>query len=77
MTLLELSEQYRAEAAVLQERIRLLEGEVRRTSDEGERLSLQARIRVLSSMWRDTHDIAVLTEHYYERNHCRNAKYII
>lgn len=77
MTLLELSEQYRAEAAVLRERIRLLEEEARRTSDEGERLSLQSRVRILNAMWRDTHDIAVLTEHYYERNHCRNAKYII
>lgn len=77
MTLLELSEQYRAEAAVLRERIRLLEEEARRTSDEGERLSLQSRVRILNAMWRDTHDIAVLTEHYYERNHYRNAKYII
>ena len=77
MTLWELSKQYSAAAAALKERIRLLKTQAEETDSELERQSLLNRVRVLNAMWRETHDIAVLTEHYYERNYCRNAKYIL
>ena len=47
------------------------------TDSEAERQSLLARARILNTMRQETHEIAVLTEHYYERNYCRNAKYIL
>lgn len=77
MTLYQLSLEYSDGALALRERIRALERQAREETDESARLALSSRIRLLSSMWRDMRDIAVLTQHYYERGHCRNAKYII
>jgi len=77
MTLQELSKQYSAAAEALDERVRLLRAQAGRAGSEGERQALLDRIRVLNVMRRDTREIAVLTEHYYERNYCRNGKYIL
>lgn len=77
MTLYQLSMEYSEGARAIRERIRDLEARARAETDEPARLALNCRIRLLTSMWRDMRDIAVLTEHYYERGHCRNAKYII
>lgn len=75
MTLLELSTQYRTHATTLRERIALL---VRlEAKDEVERRLLETRVRILRTMWRETRDLAVLTERYYERGYCRNAKYTL
>ncbi len=77
MTLYELSMEYNASAEALRGRIRELRAQAAQTESESDCLLLQARIRALSAMLRDTREIAVLTEHYYERGYCRNAKYII
>lgn len=77
MTLWELSRQYGAAADALRERMGVLKAQAKQTESEAERQALLGRVRILNAMWRDTHEIAVLTEHYYERNHCRNAKYIL
>lgn len=77
MTLWELSRQYGAAADTLRDRIRLLKKQAEEADSESKRQSLLNRVRILNAMWRDTHEIAVLTEHYYERNYCRNAKYIL
>lgn len=77
MTLWELSRQYSAAADALRERMGILKARAKQTESEAERQALLGRVRILNAMWRDTHEIAVLTEHYYERNHCRNAKYIL
>lgn len=77
MTLWELSRQYSAAAEALRERIKLLKQQAQETDSEAERQSLLARARILNTMRQETHEIAVLTEHYYERNYCRNAKYIL
>ena len=77
MTLYELSGQYRIQADLLGERIRLLKRQELEEEDETERLRLHDRVRILTSMWRDTRDVAVLTEFYYERSRSRNGKYIL
>lgn len=77
MSLYQLSIEYSAGAQAIRERIRTLKAQAQEETDESARLALSGRIRLLSSMWRDMRDLAVLTEHYYERGHCRNAKYII
>ena len=77
MTLYELSAQYRAQAELIHERLCLERKLETETEDEAERSRLHDRIRILSAMWRDTRDIAVLTEYYYERSRGRNAKYIL
>lgn len=77
MTLQELSIQYSGGAALLQGRIRALEQQADQTRDAAALRELKDRVRMLTAMWRDMREIAVLTEHYYERGHCRNAKYIL
>lgn len=77
MTLWELSRQYSAAAEALRDRITLLKRQAQEADSEAERQSLLNRVRILNTMRQETHEIAVLTEHYYERNYCRNAKYIL
>ena len=38
---------------------------------------LELRIRILSAMWREARDLAVLTDRYYERGYRRNVRYTI
>lgn len=78
MTLLELSVQYHAQAEALRARIAALEG-APQAQDPGEAgaLLLQARVRMLRTMWREARDLAVLTARYYERGYRRNAKYTL
>ena len=77
MTLQELSTQYAAQAEVLHERLRQLRQQEADAPTEFDRIRIHDRVRILSAMWRDTRDIAVLTGHYYERSRSRNAKYIL
>ena len=77
MTLYELSMEYSASAAALRGRIGALRRLCEEAGDEGTRQRLQSRIRVLTAMWRETREIAVLTEHYYDRGYRRNGKYIV
>ena len=76
MTLMELSVEYRDHARALRGRIVELK-ERQNGVEEGERLSLEQRIKTLETMWREARDLAVLTERYYERGYRRNAKYTI
>lgn len=75
MTLQELSVEYRAHARALDFRICQLQAVLDRTEDEEERCLLAERIRMLSTMFREARELAVLTERYYERGYRRNVKY--
>jgi hypothetical protein len=77
MTLQELSAEYRDHALALELRIRQLEARVKRTGDFDERGRLEDRIRMLAAMLREARELAVLTEHYYDRGYHRSAKYKI
>ena len=77
MTLAELSVEYRAHAHALDLRICQLEYLLDRSEDPDQRCQLQDRIRMLSAMLREARELAVLTEHYYDRGYRRNAKYTL
>lgn len=77
MTLKELSQEYRAQAGVLEARIRLLTGRMEDCGDPDELCLLQQRVRLLSTMLREARELAVLTERYYERGYRRNVKYTV
>ena len=77
MTLLELSVEYRAHARALDFRICQLQAVLERTENEDQRLMLNERIHMLSTMLREARELAVLTEGYYERGYRRNAKYTL
>lgn len=76
-TLFELSQEYAQAAQALRERIQLLERQREQENGSGQDYLLDARLRLLRSMWRDTRAVCVHLEHYYERGVSRNAKYII
>ena len=77
MTLYELSMEYQAQADTLHTRILQLRQWEAGAGDEAARLALHDRLRVLTSMWRDTREVAAHTRHYYERSRCRNASFIL
>ena len=77
MTLLELSAEYRAHAAVLKGRISLLEEKRREPRSRAEKKELDRRIQMLCSMQREAMELAALTEHYYDRGYHSNARYKI
>lgn len=77
MKLKELAVSYRESARLLEERIQQLTAELDRTDDGLERCRLEGRIEILTAMFRETRDVAVVCERYYERSYCRNAKYKI
>ena len=77
MTLLELSVEYRANARALDFIICQLQAVLERTENEDQRLMLNERIHMLSTMLREARELAVLTERYYERGYRRNAKYTL
>lgn len=77
MTLQEMSVEYRAQAQVLRGRIRELEQDLARADVPRDQARLRNRIWVLSAIWRETRDQAVLLEHYYERGYRRNGRYTI
>lgn len=76
MTLFELSKDYRAHANALQGRITELKAHYP-IAPEWEKPGLEERIRMLSAMWREARDIAVLCERYYERGYRRNGRYTL
>ena len=77
MTLLELSAEYRASADALRERALTLEHRLKEIWDPADRAMMEDRIKLLRTMWRETRDLAVLCERYYDRGYRRNVKYTI
>ena len=54
-----------------------LERRLEQTREPRERCLLQDRIRMLSTMVREARELAVLTEHYYDRGYRRNVRYTV
>lgn len=77
MTMRELSLEYRAHADALKARIAELRRLLPELTDEGQQRLMEDRIRMLTTMWREARDLAVLTEHYYERGYHRNEHYTL
>lgn len=77
MTLQEMSVTYRTQAQRLRERIRTLEAAGRQAENRTERERLLGRALALTPIWRETRDLAVLLERYYERGYRRNDRYTL
>ena len=76
MTLFEISIRYRAQAEDLWRRLEELRTQLPGLPLE-RRGARESRIRMLTDMWREARDLAVLCERYYERGYCRNGKYTL
>lgn len=77
MTLAELSVEYRAQAQALKQRLEELAEAREDQRDHWEQTAQAERVRILTAMWREARDLAVLTQRYYERGYRRNAKYTL
>ena len=77
MTLQEMGAAYRDQAQVLRRRIGELEEARARAEERVEKDSLTCRIDLLRSIWRETSDLSVLLERYYERGYRRNGHYTL
>ncbi len=75
MKLIELAEDYRAQADILRHRIQLVQELPARS--EVERMVKRERLRMLEAMRRDVRDMAVICERYYDRSYRRNERYMI
>lgn len=77
MTLVQLSEEYEASAALLRKRLRFLRLELAKAKDPEEIWHLKRRIAELTPMLTQMNELAELTRRYYERGYYRNAKYTL
>ena len=77
MTLQEMGAAYRDQARVLQARIRDLEAARAQEKEREERINLTGRIDLLRGIWRETRDLSVLLERYYDRGYQRSGKYTL
>lgn len=75
MTLYEMSDTYRASAALLRNRLRELRAALKKQTEPEEIFWLRRRIIVLGKMLQQMNELAELTEHYYERGYYRNEAY--
>jgi len=76
MTIQEMGAAYRDQANVLRTRIKDLERLRAQTEEREERDKLTGRIDLLLTIWRETRELAVVLERYYERGY-RHGRYEI
>ena len=77
MTLREMSEDYRAAAVPLRQRLAQLRRALKTARDPEEIWHLKRRIAALTPMLTEMNELADLTAHYYERGYYRNEKYTL
>lgn len=77
MTMREMAEEYREAAWRLKGRIKDLEAQAEECHSLEAGVAVEERIRALRAIWRETRDLAVLLERYYERGYRRNGKYTL
>jgi hypothetical protein len=77
VTLRELSVFYLDSAAAIRLRMKKLRTEAKTLEDEEAVRAIRRRIADLAPILRETHELAELTAHYYDRGYFRNAKYTL
>lgn len=76
MSLIELSKDYRKTVQKLRQRIAQLR-EQERLASGAERAQLAGRIKDLQVLARETRELAVVLERYYERSYYRDPQYTV
>ncbi len=77
VTLVELSREYEASAALLRRRLRYLRRSLSTARDPEEIWHLRRRISELSPILTEMNELADLTAHYYDRGYWRSEKYTL
>lgn len=77
MTLLEISRDYKASAALLRKRQKELRQMMKTETDPQKLWHIRRRILDLTPMLTEMNELADLTAHYYDRGYWRNEKYTV
>lgn len=77
MTLYQMSFVYREDALRFRMRITALREQVKAAPTRDERERFKRRILELQQLQRQSHELAELTRHYYERGYWRSEKYTL
>lgn len=76
MTLLRMAASYRQSGDLIRLRIIALR-DAAKTASPDERSRLEQRIRELTVLYRETREIALVLERYYDRRYHNNARYTL
>lgn len=76
MTLLRMAASYRQGGELIRLRIAALR-EAARTAEAEEKRQLELRIRELSALYRETREIALVLERYYDRRYHSDERYTL
>lgn len=76
MTLLRMAVSYRRSGELIRLRIAALR-EVAKTADPEEKNRLEQRVRDLSALYRETREIALVLERYYDKRYHKNERYTL
>ena len=77
MTLLEISHDYEAAAALLRKRMKELRQMMKTETDPEKLWYIRRRIVALTPLLTEMNELAELTAHYYEPGYWRNEKYTV
>ena len=77
MTLYQMSIHYREDALRFRMRISALREQAKAAPTKDEREHFKRRILELQQLQRQSHELAELTRHYYERGYYRSEKYTL
>ena len=77
LKLAELSPGYQEAAIAVSRQLRRMRAQYRSTQSPETRAMLQHKIAQLATVLTQLHDLAELTQHYYESGYCRNGKYTL
>lgn len=75
MTLLRMAADYRHSGDLIRLRIAALKEAQKQTRDLREKEQYEMRIQALSAMYRDTREVALVLERYYDRRYHGNERY--
>lgn len=75
MTLLRMAVDYRQSGELIRLRIAALKEAQQQTDDPEEKCRYEGRIRDLSALYRETREVALVLERYYDRRYHRNERY--
>ncbi len=76
MTLLRMAADYRQSGDLIRMRIIALQDALK-TAQPQERKMLELRIRELGVLYRETREVALVLERYYDRRYHRNERYTL
>ena len=77
MTLMHMAASYRRGGELIRLRIIALQDAIRETEDPEEKRRYEQRIKDLSTFYRESREVALVLERYYDRRYHKNERYTL